>query len=56
MPGVRRVVGRHSFRGMEEHCNGLERDNWVRQPLCSDIALELVADTTILGASLLPYP
>ena len=55
MQGVRRVVGRHSFENMEEHCNGVGRDNWVRQPLCSNTALELVADTAVVGDPVLPY-
>lgn len=55
MQGVRPGVGLHSFQGVEEHCNGLGRDNRVRQPLRSNTALELVADDALPGAPVLPY-
>jgi hypothetical protein len=40
---------------MEEYCNGLGRDNWVCHALCSDTAVELVADNGLVGAPVLPY-
>jgi hypothetical protein len=48
-------MGRHSFQSMAEHCNGLGRAYRIRQSLCRDTVLELVADTALFGAPVLPY-